>query len=285
VPDWIVMLGLLLFSFFLSAFGTKFCANIDSTTSGGASGYFSAQFTPGSANYSYYLDLTHFDTGTCDLTSGLSFHFHTYWKNSSVSSSSNSFCGGSFTGGHFDPNLACGPSSQDAGNKCVDLGRTSTSTPPYIYSCNTTNYQKGRYAYCELGDIAGKFGRAFANTGTRIFEHLAPLEDFQPPYVANYKQGDALSYQWQSIVFHCGQTNDRLVCAEFLMTDDDEECGTSTNSNSNDDNNDPWSTGGWNSLSKLLVGLSVGIVVIGVVAGVVIWRKKSKDEDRTPLNV
>jgi hypothetical protein len=274
------MFGFLLFSFFVSVSGTSFCATLDSTTTGGASGYFSAQFFPGSANYSYYLDLTHFDTGTCDLTSGLSFHFHTYWNNASVTSSSNSFCGGSYTGGHFDPNLACGSSSQDAGSKCVELGRTSTSTPPYVYSCNTSNYQKGRYAYCELGDLSNKFGRAFANAGTRIFEQTTPHQDFQPPYVANYKQGDALSYQWQSIVFHCGQTNDRLVCAEFLMTE--EECGASTNSDSNDDN-DPWAAGGWNSLAKLLVGLSVGIVAVGVVVGVVIWRRTSIDLDRRPL--
>jgi hypothetical protein len=282
--------GLFLFlSFFLPTSGSKYCASIDSSTASGASGYFSMQIFPGKANYSFFLDLTHFDTGTCDLSIGLSYHIHTYWTNTSVTSSANSFCGAAYAGGHYDPNLACGPNSQDANGLCVNLGRTATSTPPYSYSCNPSNYQSGRYAFCELGDFSNKFGFSLADSGTRIFQQSTPLADYQPPYEANYKQGDAVSYQWQSIVFHCGQTNTRLVCAEFLEIDDGDECGASSKSKSDDDEVGEWATGEWNSLAKLLVGLTVGLVVVGSIVGVIIWRQRSSgamnsDSDRSLLN-
>jgi hypothetical protein len=277
-------------SFFLPISGSKYCASIDSTTASGASGYFSIQFSPGLANYSYLLDLTHFDAGTCDLSLGLTYHIHSYWTNTSVSSSANSFCGtgSTYAGGHFDPNLACGPNSQDASGLCVNLGRTSTSVPAYTYSCSPSNYQSGRYAYCELGDLSNKFGRAYSDSGTRLFQQSTPLMDFQPPYEANYKQGDALSYQWQSVVFHCGATNSRLVCAEFLVLGEGEECGASSKSKSDDESGGQWSSGEWNSLAKLLVGLTVGLVVVGSIVGVLVWRQQQQrgegDSDRAHLN-
>lgn len=269
----------LLFSFILCS---NYCATISSNTASGSIGYFSASIFNGTGTYSFSLDLTSFNTGTCDLSKGLTYHFHTYWNNNTVTSSSNSYCGASYTGFHFDPNFACGPNSQDANTgKCAALNRTTTSKPPYVYSCNPTNYQNGRYAYCETGDISNKFGYAFAKPGTRIFEELNPLVDYQPPYDANYKQGDAMSYQWQSIVFHCAETNARLVCAEFIKTD--EKCGNSISNDSKDDDNDPWSTGEWNSLAKLLVGLFVGIAVVGAVAGFFIWKNNNKSEPNRGL--
>ena len=276
------MLFFFLFSSYYSFINShSYCATIQSNTASGASGYFSAKIYNGTGSYYFYLDLTHFNTGTCDLTKGLTYHFHTYWKNTSVTSSSHTYCGSGFTGFHFDPNFACGPNSQDANTgKCAALGRTATSTPPYIYSCNTTNYKNGRYAFCETGDTSNKFGHSIANPGTRIFQELTPLIDYQPPYDANYKQGDVMSYQWQSIVFHCAESNARLVCAEFIQTN--EKCGSSIASDSDNNKINPWSSGHWNSLAKLLVGLTVGIVVIGAIAGFFIW-KKTKDESSTGL--
>lgn len=275
---------ILLFSFILNCLCSNYCATISSLTSSGSSGYFSIKYSNGTSSYTFLLDLTSFNTGTCDLSKGLTYHFHTYWNNKSVTSSSNSYCGSSYTGFHFDPNLACGPNSQDANTgKCAAIGRTTTSIPPYVYSCNTTNYKNGRYAYCETGDLSNKFGYAYANPGTRIFQELTPLVDYQPPYEANYKQGDAMSYQWQSIVFHCAETNARLVCAEFIKTD--EKCGNSISSDSDDDDKvDPWSAGHWNSLAKLLVGLFVGFAAIAVIAGFFIWKKHNSESNRGLLN-
>jgi hypothetical protein len=274
IVDWMFLSFLTFLSFFLLIESRKYCAKILPSQSNGADGYFSASIENGRANYTYSLDLTHFNTGTCNLTKGLTYHFHTYWKNTSTTSGANGYCGTSYTGYHFDPNLACGPNSEDSKTgKCAALGRTSTSIPPYQYSCNTTNYQNGRYAFCETGDISNKFGKAYAQPSTRIFQQLTILTDYQPPYDANYKQGDALSYQWQSIVFHCAESNARLVCAEFVLTD--EECGNSIQSSNGDNGIGSWSTGGWNKLAKLLVGLAVGIVGLGVVIGLIAWRKHS----------
>lgn len=191
---------------------TFYKATIDSD---GAVGYFNMEIGNGQASYSYYLDLSEFST-TCDLDLGLKYHIHTYWNyddDSTLSATSETEgCVAAYTGGHYDPNLACSTSSQDVSELCLDINRTLSQE--YIYGCSTTVYADGEYALCEVGDLTNKFGISYPSTGY-IFSSSSALIDFQPPYAANYLTEDQISRQWASIVFHCPADSSRLVCAKL----------------------------------------------------------------------
>ena len=135
------------------------------------------------------------------------YHIHTSWTNTSTSSSAGSdYCGAANTGGHYDPNLACGYSS----SSCLALNRSSAA----MYECNHDNYDAGLYALCQIGDLSGKFGTIYGSNS--LFTQSSVLYDVQPPYVSNYLQSNKLSSMWSSIVFHCAD-NARLVCAKFEL--------------------------------------------------------------------
>jgi hypothetical protein len=254
-------------------FARNYCATVSPEQAAGASGYFVAKIVNQTAQYMFSLDLTNFDAGVCDLSQGLTYHFHSYWKNASVTSSANSYCGGSYCGGHFDPNLACSPFSQDIGSYCVALGRTATSTPPYTYSCNSSNYLNEKYPLCETGDLSGKFGRVLPSSNGRVFQQSSILDIF-PPYDASFKTSTVITKPWQSIVFHCPASNARLVCAEFVLS---EECGDSIRSDSDDKNE--WSISEWDTLTKILLSAAVVLVVGGMVAAFIVLRKPASSDD------
>eukprot|EP01038_Epipyxis_sp_PR26KG_P005159 gene5159-7182_t len=187
-------------------------ASTNSYTAGvsneGAEGYFQMQLSKGEATYEVYLDLTGFST-SCDIASGLTYHIHSYWTDSAKSSTTT--C--SSAGGHYDPYLACGTSSEDKANLCVSLNRTVSQN--YIYGCNPTDYAAGHYALCEVGDISGKFGKLLpAASGSLVFK--ASMVDPNPPLAVNYQTSDLISKQWASIVFHCPADNSRLFCAQLI---------------------------------------------------------------------
>lgn len=75
------------------------------------------------------------------------YHIHEKWTHASATSAEGANCGGSFTGGHWDPNHGCGPASQYASTNCsVCSGSTYACTP-----------SAAAYA-CEAGDLSGRFG-------------------------------------------------------------------------------------------------------------------------------
>lgn len=126
---------------------SKYCATFRANEASDASGYFAMEVSDGTAKYSYSLNLASFGaTGGCSLSSsGLKYHLHSYWINTtSTSSAGSTYCGKSLTGGHYDPYFACSSVSQSIGTSCVSLGRTSSSG--YVYSCNTTAYGMGDYS-------------------------------------------------------------------------------------------------------------------------------------------
>lgn len=136
------------------------------------------------------------------------YHIHTSWnnlkKNSAVGGND---CGAANCGPHYDPNLACGFTSAS----CTLLGRTSASS----YNCTPATNSAGQYSQCHVGDLSGKFGIAKL-AGGLLYQQLTPLNDYQPPYVANYlKASSASSDMFSSIVFHCNAGGARLVCAKF----------------------------------------------------------------------
>lgn len=174
----------------------------------GIDGFFQMTFDSGSANYDFKFDLTGFET-TCDLSQGLTYHVHSFWTDETGRASTTT-CGDA--GGHYDPYLACGPSSQDGSALCPMLNRTADQG--YTYACSSTEYAAGHHAECEVGDFSGKFGRmmpSIASPTTFIGLHVDP----NPPMMANYGTTDSVSNQWASLVVHCPADNARLMCAQF----------------------------------------------------------------------
>jgi len=208
---------ILLLLFAKSVFGASYCATISSSSAPGASGYFQLDIVNGTSTHEFYLDLSQFST-TCDLSLGLTYHIHSYWKNTTTSSGTNGYCGSGYTGGHFDPNLACGPASEDASSSCSSLGRTSSSG--YTYGCSKTLFKAGQYGVCEVGDLSGKYGLIMRKSLTsNIFARTVTWADYLPPYIANYDTTTSIIKPWTSIVFHC-TTGARLVCAKFVQSDE-----------------------------------------------------------------
>jgi len=93
---------------------------------------------------------------SCTIENGLVYHVHSFWNNATTTSSANSFCGPTYTGGHYDPSLACSSASEDAKGLCTALGRTADQG--YEYPCNSEDFADGNMAKCEIGDLSGKFG-------------------------------------------------------------------------------------------------------------------------------
>lgn len=249
----------------------QYCANILPGYTNGASGNVALQISEGSATYGLYLDLTNFTPNpSCNLTQGLNYHIHSYWNNQTSSSASNSFCGATNTGGHYDPNFACSPYSQNYSNACLDLGRQS---PGYTYSCSSTVYSEGKYSACEIGDISGKNGKLMPKHGTLVFELSTPFVDYQPPYEVNYNAVDTNSLQWTSVVFHCPATNGRLVCAKFSTADltpcDSTFSTFSTNDDNNDNNDDKYSK---HQLDMAVVASVLVCFFVGLILGAIITR-------------
>lgn len=256
-----------------STIAYQYCATFDSSSSEGATGYFLLSIENGTSSHSFFLALNEFST-TCDLNQGLAYHIHTNWLNTTTMSSSNAYCAKALTGNHYDPNLACGPNSEDSNDLCADLGRTSSSG--YHYSCSASNYSMGKYSYCEVGDLSGKFGRVYmTEIGSDTFQ-VNGITDYQPPYVANYMMSDYVAHQWASIVFHCGEDGSRLVCGVLQQQEDGDLCGSTEQKHHNSDD-DEWSPDGWNSLAKLLVGLSA-VMVVGVLGTVYAFRKRPLED-------
>eukprot|EP01084_Bolivina_argentea_P053960 98977_1 len=110
-----------------------------------------------------------FDTPNC-TEEGLSFHIHDKWTygDSAQSIGQGSAdrigkeCHSNFTGKHFDPWMACGPSS--ANPECIHNGGCIPPSSIYEessnyqqeYSCDPSNFDLIAYA-CEVGDLSGKY--------------------------------------------------------------------------------------------------------------------------------
>ena len=216
----VIMLALLKASAFSGT--TNYCAVFDATQSQGMEGYFGMTINSktGQASYGYRINLNGFaNTGNNYDISALPWHIHTSWVQTptTITSGAIASCAAGNTGGHYDPNLACGPASQQASTSCTSLGRTPTSNPSYIYGCNPTSYNQGQYALCEVGDLSGKFGNAVpvnkvADTGQ------TPYWDPQAPYSYNYITDgpNGLTTMWSSIVFHA-KGGERLLCAKLVL--------------------------------------------------------------------
>eukprot|EP01035_Chromulina_nebulosa_P019720 gene19720-25648_t len=177
--------------------------------------------------YYFDLNLDNFssdDASECDFPNdGIKYHIHSYWTNTTTTSSAGTtYCGNSFTGGHYDPSFACSTASQNYTTACTNLDRIPSEG--YTYTCTPEIYSTGGYASCEIGDLSGKFGIVYPTEGTVQFSTSDPLVDTNPPYEVSYEANVKNSLKWSSVVFHCGNSEaPRLVCAE-LSTENLNSC-------------------------------------------------------------
>ena len=205
----------------------RYCAHIESSSGSGSHGWFAMEIdqSTSSAKYKFNVDFTGY-TGTCDITQGVNYHIHKDWQ--STDGASTTQCGPSFTGGHYDPNFACGPASAYASSMCSTMGRSTSD-----YNCLATGFGSGNFSSCELGDLSGKFGYAMPNNDLVIA--TSTLHDPTGPYVANYD--DNTDDAWYSIVWHCKGSNDaRFLCAKLSSDNNPQITSFCTANGGYDDN-------------------------------------------------
>lgn len=181
---------------------------------------------------------------------------HTKWDSINTNSSSGPVnCGISVTGGQYDPNLACGYNSLP----CAVLNRTISG-----YNCNSSNYRRGNYGQCRVGDISGKFGTALPSQ-PNVFLRESSFQDYQPPYISDYAHSNKLTGMWSSVVFRC-LDNTRLVCAKLniVHTGSSSVCPFSSPSNQSINYSGTKSTGFSNRRENLtIISLSAALMVTG----------------------
>jgi hypothetical protein len=215
---------------------------------GGAVGYFNMELYQEKAEYDFDIDITALNTQGCDFSQGLSYHLHVNWT-ASLGASSTS-CGAA--GGHYDPTLACGPSTAQTSN-CQALGRTVSQG--YAYSCNPTSFTTGGLQYnCEVGDFSGKFGNALTEQDDGRLQVEGSIEyDPLPPVASGYLSSSGISPAWASVVFHCPSNNARLFCGLLVPV----SCSSSSSSE-----DDGLSDG---AVAGAVIGTLAAVAIIGAV--------------------
>lgn len=131
------------------------------------------------------------------------YHIHVDWKNASRASGSFAECAKSATGNHYDPDFACGPSSEHVGS-----AQCASKTPHY--HCSPVRYAQDA-SVCEKGDLSGKVGNLVVNA-----DGFASGE-WKDPHFPIY---DERRPHW-SIVLHavCGSATPRIACAVGVEED------------------------------------------------------------------
>ena len=276
---------------------TQYCAVVNPKTAGGAAGYFALTIdeAKGVSYYNSAVDLSLFKT-TCATRKGIKYHIHSYWTNSSVFSSSGStYCGASFTGGHYDPYLGCSSTSQYASSPPLCGRAYRNSTYGYTYNCSSASFGSksgsvtGYEPSCEVGDLSGKFGMAnttvpggVANLYTLPGGASALLVDPLPPSVSDYlravpstKYGSYYTASFASIVWHCNDppSNTRLFCAK--LTTDTAPClaaGAVYASSSSSPPSSSSKSYSESDFAAAVAGASIACLLVGVAAGTIISR-------------
>lgn len=128
------------------------------------------------------------------------YHIHVDWNVSPSSKTSDSFagCAKPITGNHYDPDKACGPSSEYAGTSQCE-GKT-----PAQYKCTPTAYVEDPRV-CEKGDLSGKVGNLV------LGDNDFASGEWKDPHFPLYAERKP---HW-SIVLHavCGSATPRIACA------------------------------------------------------------------------
>jgi len=145
---------------------------------------------------------------TSCLADGLHVHIHELWKQAGTEYIGSVACGEAYTGGHWDPYLACGPhsanvhcnKSNNVKTQCVSSSSAFDSNNKY--ACNKTNYAENPYV-CEVADWSGKYGTL--NVTKNITRLVAK----------SFWEVESADVIGKAVVFHCANTDDRAFCAKF----------------------------------------------------------------------
>ena len=202
---------------FIPENGHEFVANFDQTD---VKGSFKINVKDnGNAHYKFKVNLNDFVShNNCDITDGLTYHIHSYWNDNYSSSAVGPDCGAEYTGGHYDPFLACGPATSNT-DECGALARTKDDN--YEYLCNPESHSRGEYQKCEVGDLSGKFGKVVPISPYNLIYEFES-EDVFGPVKANFdvNEYDGITKSWASAVFHCSADGgSRQFCAKFEQND------------------------------------------------------------------
>ena len=134
---------------------------------------------------------------------GFSYHIHEKWDHNTSYDKLTGDCGATYTGGHWDPWLACGPAT---GNTyCTVKGgcvNGSSALGYQGYDCDNATFLENPYA-CEVGDWSGKYGKASVDGDIVTGIGYSAYE---------VNGGDLLNF---SVVFHCSNDGSRVFCAPF----------------------------------------------------------------------
>jgi hypothetical protein len=199
--------------------GRRFCAKVQvvkgKTVAEQSSGYFYMGLGGGIGIYDFAVDLS--NVTNCDFKQfpRVKYHIHTFAINDTDQPPKVVSCGDA--GGHYDPNLACGESSEAHDKFCPALNRTAAQG--YTYRC-LSGVPVSKYnnpsGLCEVGDLSGKFGLATVNEDN-VARPISNLTDFLPPYASNFRQSTPnITQQWANIVFHCDDpAQTRIACGDF----------------------------------------------------------------------
>eukprot|EP00485_Elphidium_margaritaceum_P003561 CAMPEP_0202696972 /NCGR_PEP_ID=MMETSP1385-20130828/10292_1 /ASSEMBLY_ACC=CAM_ASM_000861 /TAXON_ID=933848 /ORGANISM="Elphidium margaritaceum" /LENGTH=455 /DNA_ID=CAMNT_0049353305 /DNA_START=53 /DNA_END=1420 /DNA_ORIENTATION=- len=162
---------------------------------------------------------------------GLQYHVHDKWTHGETLDSVFpadrilSECGPTYTGGHYDPWYACGPSSGNA--ECNSTGSEGCITPSTIYGqtssleegyiCTPQNYSEVVYN-CEIGDWSGKYGLLQIDNVTNkvvLMNNDTVGSYWEPSMEALYGVQNYKGVATRSIVIHCND-GERAFCAPIL---------------------------------------------------------------------
>jgi len=169
------------------------------------------------------LELLNSNSADC-TTNGFKYHIHEFYNYNSTYDRFYSECGGSYTGGHWDPWLACG--SATGNDYCLSSNDGSCVTGSSVlggtsYDCDTDSFNSNPYA-CEVGDWSGKYGAVMLDGNMLTLSVSSPYEVSAEDLVG------------LSVVFHCSNSaGTRAFCAGFDVTD-----GTDDDRPTQTDNND-----------------------------------------------
>jgi len=172
--------------------------------------------------------------------SGFMYHIHNFWHHKRRISAYGAQCGPEFTGSHWDPTAACGPSSGNpVCSECfADL--PYACSPHSFKWWNRNQYRPGNPEACELGDLSNMFGTLKVGKAkggailadrawgiAQMSAHQGVVHDKErckpekPGFVrASSDQGSSLNQLGgKSIVVHCPadykNAGARLVCAKL----------------------------------------------------------------------
>lgn len=138
------------------------------------------------------------------------YHIHVDWNASPSSKTSDSFagCAKPITGNHYDPDKACGPSSEYAGTPQCE------GKAPAQYKCHPAAYAKDPFV-CEKGDLSGKVGNLV------LGDNDFASGEWKDPHFPLFAERRP---HW-SIVLHavCGSATPRIACAVGVETEPSDE--------------------------------------------------------------